>query len=122
MSPEPIDRFEQRFEVWASRPPATPADEAVRRMLRRLPADPSPRHAVSWGRIAAAAAAVLAVVLATHLYLRQSAAPPVVQDTTVGVVEAPLLPDGVALIWLDAETPLYLTLKAPESSQGEPTS
>ncbi len=122
MPPEPIDRFEELFKEWASRPPATPADEAARRMLRRLPTAPLRRPGLAWLRIAATAAAVLAVVLATNFYLRGPSVSPVAQDTTIGVVEAPLVPDGVALIWLDSGTPLYLTLNAPVNHKGDPTS
>ena len=117
---DPIDRFEQRFRDWARRPPATPPDEAARRILHRLPA--APRPVLSWPRLAATAtAAALVVALATQVYLRPPSIPPVVPSTTVGVVEAPLVPEGVALIWLESGTPLYLTLSAPVKPNGDPT-
>lgn len=121
MASEPVDRFEEHFKEWASGPPATPADEAARQVLRRLPTESASRPVLSWFRIAAVAAAVLAMVLATRFYLQEPISP-VAGDTTVGVVEAPPVPDGVALILLESGTPLYLTLNAPVMSQGDPQS
>ncbi len=122
MPPEPIDRFEKLFEDWASRAPATPPDEAARQVLRRLPAAPSPRP-VPWFRTVVTAAAALAVlVVSTRFYPRGTSPGPVAQDTTMGLIEAPVVPDGVALVWLDSGTPLYLTLTVPPMSKGDPPS
>ncbi|MEM7584969.1 MAG: hypothetical protein AAF560_16365 [Acidobacteriota bacterium] len=124
------DRFETQFKAWATRPPATPADEAARQVLRRLPAarrsasrPVASRPGVPWLRLAAMAAAVVSVMtLGTRFFLREPAVLPADPEATVGLVEAPPVPAGVALIWLDSGTPLYLTLTPPAESNGGPAS
>ena len=121
MPPETNDRFDQLLREWARRPPATPADEAARAVLRRLPEEDSTRPDVPIWRLTAAAAAVV-FVLATFFYEGQRPIEPLAEDVTLGFVEAPLVPDGVALIVLDSGTPLYLTLEPPERPEGDPSS
>ena len=123
--PHEPDRFEELFKEWARRPPTTPADEAARQVLRRLSNDRTSQPTHSWTTRSwlrtAAVVAVLVIVLTVPLYLRGPSAPPHQQDEAMNLVEAPLVPDGVALIWLDSGTPLYLTLNVP-TSEGNPTS
>lgn len=103
MSDDRNVRLEEQWKRWARRPPATPADVAARRLVARLEEERR-RQAVlprRWGVLAAVGAALLAVVLAVR---GPDPAP------AAGVVERPPLKEGVVLIWLDSETPLYLTL------------
>lgn len=136
MDRESNDRFDKSFEQWARRPSATPADEAANRLLRRLSVDSKPRP-VARLRFAAVATAMVLGVLATRLlYVGPPASEPAFEDRSLGElaqIVPPPLPEGVALIWIDADTPLYLTVTPPQvsdqlqipnqppTSEGEPT-
>lgn len=112
MSDDRNERLEEQWRRWARRPPATPADVAARRLVARLEKERAQRVLPRrWGVLAAAAAALLVVALAVPLAVREPVAPP------SAVVERPPLKEGVVLIWLDSETPLYLTLA---SVKGDP--
>ena len=124
LSREPEDeRREWRafVDAWrraADRPPRLAGSAAARRVVARLEPPPRRRAALRW-----AAAAVLAAVLALAVALgwwdfrRQAPAALPVPET---VAAAPLpLDDGVVLLWLDDETPLYLTLTPPRSGAAQ---
>ena len=125
MAREPTERFEASFKTWAERPPKTPASEAAGAVLERLarhetvPARRRPDRAWRWAN--ALAALLLASVIVARF--SPSLAPtggldPRPQEP---IAAAPL-PEGVLLMWLDAETPLYLTMNRPQAQQGEPSS
>ena len=113
MSQSPMDRFEDEWKAWARRPLRTGASDAARRLRERLE-EPVRRRSPTRGWLAAAATVALAA-----LGLWTSWPPGHAPDTpgTVGLVEPQPLPPGVVLIWLDVETPLYMTLTPPGSSE-----
>ena len=121
------EQFDRAFKAWAERPPATPAEQAAGQVLERLarrPIRPKRSH-VAWRWANAFAAILLAAVIVARFSPVPSSTPSPIETpggVQAGVVEAPPLPEGVVLMWLDAETPLYLTMNPPEVPQGEPSS
>ncbi|MEM8994265.1 MAG: hypothetical protein AAGF23_05680 [Acidobacteriota bacterium] len=122
MKREPMDRFDDALKAWAGKPPRRTPRDAARDVLRRLPDGPRrrpspPRRRVwAWtGANVAAAAALVAIV-----GLRFAPAPyPTSVASAPRALEAPPLPEDVILMWLDSETPLYLSV--PSSPAPSPT-
>lgn len=110
---DPMDRFEDAFRAWAERPPRVPPDEAGRRVVEV--AARRRRHALT-RRALLAAAAVLAIVAVPAI--RRDRPAPVPAPSADTRVEPPPLGAGEVLIWLDPETPLYMTFEAPTASRG----
>ncbi len=105
-----LEEFERAWKAWAERPSRrSPGDagrrvvEAARRRRRRSRA------------IRALLATAALVVLALTLEVRRERPGP--EATTPALAPAHLGP-GQALIWLDDETPLYMTFEAPEPAPG----
>jgi hypothetical protein len=112
---DPVDDFERALQTWAERSPRLSPQQAATRVkegaLRR-------RRRAHTRRTLLATAALLAVALTfgirRHRGLPEPAPPP-----TMAEPEPAPLGAGQALIWLDAETPLYMTFEAPPAPQGE---
>ena len=120
MSQDPESRFSRDLKRWARRPPSLTPWQAAARIEDRLPKRPG--RGVAWGlRLAAAAAMVGAMGL---WWLARMPKPPASGSRSaaavVGSVETPPLSGDVAVFYLDADTPLYLTL-APPQTKKEPT-
>jgi hypothetical protein len=114
MTDDSRQRFEEAFRRWAERPPHTPADEASRRVIARLPQHRGERW-LSGSRLHfATAAAGLALLLGFGWSLLPKTQEEPLQEREVAL---PPLPDDVVLLWLDNETPLYLTI-APSTRKG----
>ena len=137
MAREPMQRFDRSFRAWADRSPEMSAEEAAGQFLDRLSERDSQRSRADhahpgwhWAN------AIVAVALVTVISLRfdiglQPADPAASTDSSDSTndsasASAPLeprpLPDGVVVMWLDSETPLYLTMNAPEVDHGDPSS
>lgn len=117
MSRTPIEDFENRWKSWAERPPRTSPEAAARQVLARLDEGERPtlpRVGLPHMRWLAAAAAVL-LAMAVGLFAPSS--PP----ARTAEVAAPPLDDGVVLIWLDSETPLYMSFAPPPAEEGDPS-
>jgi hypothetical protein len=114
--PDPLKDFESSLKEWGSREPKTAPEDAARRVLAQLPE--REKSAKDWWRpFLLPAAALMVLALGYGIFLRVSQPPP---DVAVRLAAPPVtLDENTALIWLDAETPLYMTLAAPESAQGE---
>lgn len=116
---DPDARFDDALRTWAARPPHRPPTAAAREIRARLTAHPTsawpPRHGWAW---ATAGALVVAVGLGGLLRLGRSGpgteAPPV---ASAAVPAATPLGDGEVLIWLDAETPLFMTFAPPRGGR-----
>lgn len=63
--------------------------------------------------LAAAAAVLIVVPLAVHRTTR----PPVDPEAGAAFLSEPPAAEGQVLIWLDEETPLYMTFQAPEGDE-----
>jgi hypothetical protein len=113
MSRPPFERFDERFKAWAERPPRTSPEEAARQVLARL--DDGGRRGLPRPVWLAAAAAVL-LALAVGLFAPRPPVPPRTAEAA-----APPLDDGVVLIWLDSETPLYMSFAPPPAAEGDPS-
>ena len=116
---DPLKEFEGRWKDWAKKTPGTAPEKAARRILTRLPV-----RSRGWAmlgflsarRYLAAAAAVALLVFGIRF----------LGKTKTTVIEVPVvaeasieLGEDVALIWLDPDTPLYMTLNPPEAVRGE---
>jgi hypothetical protein len=110
--PEELRRAWRRL---AERPPRLAPQEAARRVLARL----EPRGAQAVRRWAAAAALLLALAAGWwqaerwNTRRRTPTAPPAAAQAALP------LDEGVVLLWLDDETPLYLTLTPPRTAGAE---
>ena len=113
MSRPPFERFDERFKAWAERPPRTSPEKAARQVLARL--DGSGRRGLPSPIWLAAAAAVL-LALAVGLFAPRPPVPPRTAEAA-----APPLDGGVVLIWLDSETPLYMSFAPPPAAEGDPS-
>jgi len=127
----PGDAFDQELRAWASRPAQTPPREAAELLAKRLSeqAAAEAREEPRWGglRLASAAALVLALVGGWWILGSKPGDPPLGEELPASVLQAEALhaevtlDENVALIWLNAETPLYLTLTPPPVEK-EPSS
>ena len=106
-----VDEFEGALVAWAERPPRGSPEEAGRRVLEAARQRQRRSRAVR-ALLATAALVVLALSWASARRPVPGGSPP----------EAPpsrrALGAGQALIWLDAETPLYMTFEAPGTAPG----
>lgn len=104
--------FRRAWRDAARRPPRLPPDEAARGVLLRLEPRPRRRTLLRWGAAAALAALVLALISLLPSGRQRQA----VQDQAGGDTSIPL-DDGIVLLWLDAETPLYMTFVPPRKER-----
>ncbi len=104
--------FEQAWRRWAAQPPRQSPTEAAAGVALRIRQRRGRRS--SW-MLAAAAAALLAAVGTTILW-RPSRTVPSALPVTEQEALAP--GKGEVLLWLDEQTPLYMTFQAPEEEQG----
>jgi len=103
----PEDRFEEAWKQWLRRPPRLSPAEAADGITKLLPA--RRRRPKSW--MVAAAASLLAGAVGTSIWwstmvVAPPTAPPVPASAPLG--------GGEVLIWLDDQTPLYMTFQ-PEA-------
>ncbi len=114
-----LKEFEDRWKQWAKKTPCTAPEEAARRIVARLPVRSRRRGVFGFlpaRRYLAAAATVAFFVFGISFFWSGK---PTALDAPV-VKEASIeLGEDVALIWLDPDTPLYLTLDPPEAVPGE---
>ena len=107
------DGFEQVWKRWAARPPRQSPTEAAAGVALRIRQERGRRRS-SW-LLAAAAATLLAAVGTTILWRSYRTVPsalPVTEQETLAPGK------GEVLLWLDEQTPLYMTFQAPEEEQG----
>jgi ferric-dicitrate binding protein FerR (iron transport regulator) len=110
-----VEEFERAWKTWAERPARRSPEEAGRRTVEAARLRRRRSRAVRT-LLATAALLVIAVTLGVRRQGPVREAPP--PTTSVAAVAAPPLRAGQALIWLDAETPLYMTFEAPPAAPG----
>ncbi len=108
------DRFTEAWRAWANRPPKLSSSEAAARVAARIAAE---RHSRTpqW-YLAAAAAVLLAVTGATVLWRHERSVP---SESRATVDQSRPLGKGEVLMWLDEQTPLYMTFQEPDSEPGK---
>lgn len=118
--------FEERWRQWSARPPERSPQTAARQVVDRLerrerqePRESSAPMPRRWSvpTLAATAAVTAGVWLALELWVWApvpEASSPVETQTAV----TPPMEDGVVLMWLDADTPLYMTFAPPATLAG----
>lgn len=113
---DPLEEFEQAMRRWADRPPRTLPGEAVQQIRQQLgEAEPKKKFWMHWP-----VAALVLLTLAAALLWRSAPDPPAPASNQTQLASVPSLDENTLLIWLDAETPLYLALNPPASAaQGE---
>lgn len=108
-----VEEFERAWKAWAERPARRSPQEAGRRAVevagRR-------RRRARTVRMLLATAALL--VIAVTLGVRRQGPVPEARPRTAPPLASAPLGAGQALIWLDAETPLYMTFEAPPAAPG----
>ena len=112
---EPTDQllsFEDDLRDWGARPPRTPASVARTRVTARLPLA---REPIPWLRLAASAALVVVLVVATWL-----GAPRAGREGTAFVHgESPPPVDPNVVVWVvDTRTTVYFVLGPDGSAKG----
>lgn len=114
-------RFEAEFRRWAGRPPATPPDQAARKLLHRI--EPSPWRRPAHRLAAAAVTAVSFAVITAGVFLltgngNGTHQKPIITARSLQAAQqpAPPLDDNVVIQWLDPDTPVYFVLGSPESN------
>ena len=114
-----LKEFEGRWKDWGKKAPGTAPEEAARRIMESLPV-----RSRWWGmleflparRYLATAAAVVFLVFGASYFWNDN---PTALDAPVLTEASIELGENVALIWLDPDTPLYMTLNPPEAVRGE---
>lgn len=107
--------FDEAFRSWAERSPRIPAREAARQVVARLPARQKRERFSGNALRLAAAAAGLSLLLIVGWYTVPI--PPDPSSTALDL-DLPPLSEDVVLLWLDDETPLYLTVARPATKGG----
>lgn len=110
--PDRVEEFEGALKEWAERPTRRSPEEAGRRTVEAARQRQRRTRAV---RTLLATAALLAI--AVTLGIQRQGPLPEATPPAASVAPAPL-GAGQALIWLDAETPLYMTFEAPGTAPG----
>ena len=117
MSDHRHHRFDEALRDWAGAEPRTPAGQAAQQVMARLPEPRSQRwHTSSWLPLASAAAG-LALMLVVGWALLPGTEVPSTPVPSAAEIALPPLQENVVLLWLDDQTPLYLTV-APPATQG----
>ena len=104
--------FEEVWKRWSARPPRLSAEEAAALVASRIRQRPV-RRQPNW--YLAAAAVVLLALVGTVAIWRPVRTPTESQPASQ---QASLpLGKGEVLIWIDEQTPLYMTFQAPEEEE-----
>jgi hypothetical protein len=121
----PMDRLDEALRALAARPPAVTPAAAARGIAARIEGlgRRAPRLRPAW----AWTAATVLVAGGIAVLLRVGQPPPAGSDPVVGAREpagaglslAGTLADGEVLIWLDAETPLYMSFAPPARARDD---
>jgi ferric-dicitrate binding protein FerR (iron transport regulator) len=107
----PEERFEESWKRWTQIPPRQSPAEAASRIRSMIAQRRSRRP--SW-LLAAAAAVLLSTIALTVHWVRLSRQTIAIQPSAI-VQEAPRLGEGQVLMWIDDQTPLYMTFQSPET-------
>ncbi|MCH9647479.1 MAG: hypothetical protein K0U98_04520 [Deltaproteobacteria bacterium] len=125
MSKKPGEDWEDAWRVWLDRPPRKSPEQAARAVSDRLSSSKAPANRESWvwlWRPLVAVAALLIAVAAVWLWVPWKEQKPKVM-AAANELSLPSLGDDVLVIWLDSETPLYLTLASdPDGRPAESNS
>jgi hypothetical protein len=108
-----VEEFERAWKAWAERPARRSPGDAGRRVVEAA-GRRRRRSRVTQALLATAALVVIALTLGVR---RERPVPEATPPATPALAPAPLGP-GQALIWLDEDTPLYMTFEAPEPAPG----
>jgi hypothetical protein len=108
-----LQEFEHAWKAWAERPTRRSSGEAGRRVVETA----SRRRRRSRALRTLLATAALLVIAVTLGVRRGSLGPEATPPAPAPLAPAPL-GAGQALIWLDEDTPLYMTFEAPEAAPG----
>jgi ferric-dicitrate binding protein FerR (iron transport regulator) len=108
-----VEEFERAWKAWAERPARRSPGEAGRRVVEAGRRRRRRRRAIQ-ALLATAALVVIAVTLGVR---RERPVPQATSPSAPPLATAPL-GAGQALIWLDSETPLYMTFEAPDAAPG----
>jgi len=108
-----VSEFEDAWRAWAGRPARRSPGAAARNVLE---AARRRRRRRRTARTLLATAALVLIALTLGVW-RERPHPEVTPSAPPPLATVPLAP-GQALIWLDDETPLYMTFEAPDTAPG----
>ena len=103
-------RFVREWRAWLDRPPRQPPRAAAARVSAALG---NRRRGFRPAWSVATAVASLVLVASVALFLSRDRPRPAVTPNTASVPSADSLKPGEVLIWLDADTPLYMHFQSP---------
>lgn len=109
-------QFEKAWKKWLERPPRQSPSEAAAR-VGVLIHERRRRRQARW--VLAAAAAVFCVVISVAIQWTRLSTHPTSGTPAAGIQQAPQLGDGEVLIWIDNDTPLYMTFQSPDENRGK---
>ncbi len=104
-----LDRFDEALRSWAMRPPQLSEGAAATRV--RAAIETFPQRRGIWQPVLSIGAVAL-VVVALVAALRDI-------PKTTELVDRPEARPGIALMWLDAQTPLYMNLEPLKIQEGD---
>ena len=104
-----FDRFDEALQSWVDRPTRLSPHMAAVRV--RAAIESSPRRRWVWRPLVTVVAMALAVV-ALVVALRDV-------PRSTGLADRPEAKPGVAVMWLDAQTPLYMNLEPLKIQEGD---
>lgn len=109
-----LNRFDEALRAWSENEPEMTAQKAADRVVERTYLDTRREvRALPFPGFAAAAAGVILVIAVTWAVLLRPE-----PSTPASEIALPPLDDHIVLVWLDQETPLYLTVATP-ATQGD---
>lgn len=111
---DPMERFDDDLRAWSARPATRTPAAAARQIAARIEGGPAPRPRLhpAWAWTAAGLAAAVGIAGLLRVGGAPPAAPPGLAPASPETA-AGTLPDGQVLIWLDPETPLYMSFAPP---------
>jgi len=109
----PEDRFEKVWRKWVRRSTRQSPAEAAARVGALIRERPGRRQPI-W---AYAAAAVLLVAISVAVHWSGMPNQPAPAPQTSSAQKEPQLGQGEVLMWLDEDTPLYMTFQPPEAGE-----
>jgi len=107
---DPVDVFEKQWREWGQRPLMTSPEEAARRVVQRVG---HARTLRPWRWMAGAAAAAAMVIAAVGVVREDLPREGLVSSV---VASDRSLEQGVVVMWIDEQTPLYMTFQDPGST------
>lgn len=110
------DQLQRLWREWATRPPQKSPQQAALEVAAMVAVRRRRDRPMHW-LVAAAAAMVLTC---GGIIVYRHGSPPISSELVTGTTQGSRLGEGQVLIWLDDETPLYMTFQTVNPSGATP--